>query len=307
MNQERLKHKAMPIKETDKEVVLTHPADETTSVHILKYGATVYSWKLKSEEQLWLSTAAKLDGSKPVRGGIPLVFPVFGKNSTDEHLSKLPQHGLARNSTWEFLGQTKENPPTVQFGLKPEIANPELTKLWPMDYLLILTVELGSDYLKTAIEVENTSSSKELKFNWLFHTYFRIEDIEGTMVSNLAGMKLYDQLLKESYVDKHPVVTFNQETDVIYQNVSAERAIQIVDKGVQIHTLKRYNLPDTVVWNPWIEKSQGMADFEPKTGYQQMICIEPGHVHDFISLAPGKKWNAYQLLCKEELKYQAIQ
>lgn len=50
-----------------------------------------------------------------------------------------------------------------------------------------------------------------------------------------------------------------------------------------------------------------MADFEPKTGYQQMICIEPGHVHDFISLAPGKKWNAYQLLCKEELKYQAIQ
>ena len=141
----------------------------------------------------------------------------------------------------------------------------------------------------------------------MFHTYFRIEDIEGTMVSNLAGMKLYDQLLKESYVDKHPVVTFNQETDVIYQNVSAERAIQIVDKGVQIHTLKRYNLPDTVVWNPWIEKSQGMADFEPKTGYQQMICIEPGHVHDFISLAPGKKWNAYQLLCKEELKYQAIQ
>ena len=108
----------MPIKETDKEVVLTHPADETTSVHILKYGATVYSWKLKSEEQLWLSTAAKLDGSKPVRGGIPLVFPVFGKNSTDEHLSKLPQHGLARNSTWQFSNnrsliqqsKSKDNP-----------------------------------------------------------------------------------------------------------------------------------------------------------------------------------------------------
>lgn len=114
----------MPVKETDREVVLTRPDDETTSVTILKYGATVYSWKLKSEEQLWLSTAAKLDGSKPVRGGIPLVFPVFGKNTTDEYLSKLPQHGLARNSTWEFLGQTKSDPPTVQFGLKPEIANP---------------------------------------------------------------------------------------------------------------------------------------------------------------------------------------
>ena len=46
------------------------------SVEILLYGATVYSWKSNGKENLWLSTAAKLDGSKPVRGGIPVVFPV---------------------------------------------------------------------------------------------------------------------------------------------------------------------------------------------------------------------------------------
>jgi hypothetical protein len=46
------------------------------SVEILLYGATVTSWKSNGKEKLWLSTAAKLDGSKPVRGGIPLVFPV---------------------------------------------------------------------------------------------------------------------------------------------------------------------------------------------------------------------------------------
>ena len=41
------------------------------------YGATIISWKDGSgEERLWLSEAAKLDGSKAVRGGVPLVFPV---------------------------------------------------------------------------------------------------------------------------------------------------------------------------------------------------------------------------------------
>ncbi|SCW04544.1 LAFE_0H15874g1_1 [Lachancea fermentati] len=296
----------MPITQNDTEVILTHPDNDATNVKILKYGATVFSWQINGQEQLWLSQGAKLDGSKPVRGGIPLVFPVFGKNTDDEYLSKLPQHGLARNSTWEFLGQVSANPPTVQFGLGPEIANEDLVKLWPMDFSLVLTVELGPEHLKTSIEVENTSSTQPLKFNWLFHTYLKVNDIEDTLVSNLTGSKLYDQLLKESYLDKQPAVTFHEELDRIYQNVEGDRLIQVVDKGTPIHTVKRHNLPDAVVWNPWIEKSKGMGDFEPKSGYKEMVCVEPGHVHNFITLNAGEKWDAYQLLYKDELKYQVV-
>lgn len=47
------------------------------SVEVLLHGATVLSWKdAAGNEKLWLSESAVLDGSKPVRGGIPLVFPV---------------------------------------------------------------------------------------------------------------------------------------------------------------------------------------------------------------------------------------
>lgn len=47
------------------------------SLEVLLFGATIISWKDASgEEKLWLSEAAKLDGSKAVRGGVPLVFPV---------------------------------------------------------------------------------------------------------------------------------------------------------------------------------------------------------------------------------------
>jgi glucose-6-phosphate 1-epimerase len=47
------------------------------SIDVLLHGATVLSWKdAAGDEKLWLSDAAKLDGSGPARGGIPLVFPV---------------------------------------------------------------------------------------------------------------------------------------------------------------------------------------------------------------------------------------
>lgn len=50
------------------------PTGESITVHL--YGATVTSWKINNQEQLFLSQKAHLDGSKPIRGGIPLVFPV---------------------------------------------------------------------------------------------------------------------------------------------------------------------------------------------------------------------------------------
>lgn len=56
-------------------VSATLPTGET--VEVLLHGATVLSWKDASgNEKLWLSEGAVLDGSKAVRGGIPLVFPV---------------------------------------------------------------------------------------------------------------------------------------------------------------------------------------------------------------------------------------
>ena len=59
----------------DGRVKATLPTGET--VEVLLHGATVLSWKDASgDERLWLSESAVLDGSKAVRGGIPLVFPV---------------------------------------------------------------------------------------------------------------------------------------------------------------------------------------------------------------------------------------
>jgi len=63
------------------------PTGESVTVHL--YGATVTSWKLAGgEEQLFLSEKAHLDGSKPIRGGIPLVFPVRFSSSYIQGLNQ---------------------------------------------------------------------------------------------------------------------------------------------------------------------------------------------------------------------------
>lgn len=63
------------ISEDNSRVTATLPTGE--SVEILLYGATVISWKSAGgKENLFLSEKAHLDGSKAVRGGIPVVFPV---------------------------------------------------------------------------------------------------------------------------------------------------------------------------------------------------------------------------------------
>lgn len=298
----------MSVEDSGKEVILTFPGTPETQVKILKYGATIISWKIGGVEQLWVSTAAKLDGSKPVRGGVPLVFPVFGKSDAPG-FENLPQHGFARNSEWEFLGQTKENPPTVEFALSPEQANKEVYGKWgegDYDFNLIFTVELNKDSLKTKIEVENVDS-RSWKFNWLFHTYLLIDDIEDTLVNNLPGETCYDQLLQHTFTEKHPALTFHEEFDRIFSNVSTDKLLQVIDRGQVLHNVKRENLPDVVVWNPWTEKSAGMADFEPKSGYHKMLCIEPGHVKEFVELAPGAKWSGLQIIYKgDAIKLQLV-
>jgi glucose-6-phosphate 1-epimerase len=72
---ERAPQPIVSISEDNWTVSARLPTGETLEVHL--YGATVTSWKnTDGSENLWLSDKAVLDGSKAIRGGIPVVFPV---------------------------------------------------------------------------------------------------------------------------------------------------------------------------------------------------------------------------------------
>ncbi|CAK9435350.1 uncharacterized protein LODBEIA_P31540 [Lodderomyces beijingensis] len=274
----------MPVDDLNDRVVITHGNNTAT---ILKHGATVISWVNNGEEQLWLSQGARLDGSRPVRGGIPLVFPVFGKQKDEHHpTAKLPQHGFARDAEWELLGQTTEDPVGAEFGLAGGRSD------WPYKFSLILSVTLANDKLAMAIDVKN-EDEQEFDFQWLFHTYLRVPDITDVLVTNLAGQHCDDRVVNAGYTEKAPAVAITGECDRMYVGVE-DRTVQVLDKGRVLFSLARKNLPDVVVWNPWDKKAEAMADFAPKQGFHEMICVEPGHAATMVVLPPGGTWSAAQ-------------
>lgn len=155
------------------------------SLEILLHGATIISWKdAVGAEKLFLSSAAITDGSKAVRGGIPLVFPVFGTAPDHQETAKLPQHGFARTSRWEFLGKSTsegsggkdgdDNSVKLDFGLSQSNVDEKAKEAWPYAFGLIYSVTLGREGLTTSIVVRN-EGEKAWEFQVLLHSYLRVK------------------------------------------------------------------------------------------------------------------------------------
>jgi len=67
-------------------------------------------------------------------------------------------------------------------------------------------------------------------------------------------------------------------------------------EGKEVYKVMRDGLRDVVVWNPWVDKAHSMADFEPKDGYKNMICIEAGSVRDWTKLEAGEAFEGGQMI-----------
>ncbi|EDN10389.1 predicted protein [Histoplasma mississippiense (nom. inval.)] len=209
------------------------------SVIVNLLGATVVSWKLANgDEQLFLSEKAVLDGSKPIRGGIPLVFPVFGPPPKTMRLPRFPSTDL----------------------LVTHIGNS-----WGNHF--------GS-------EGQNGDSS----------------DITKTRILNLQSKTYVDKVLNAStHVESSRALAITQETDRVYQSLNPTVPIVVADDDNNpVFSIYRESLNDIVVWNPWIEKAKGMADFAPDDGYKNMICVEAGSVVGWQTLEAGESWECGQ-------------
>ncbi|KXT00266.1 hypothetical protein AC578_1230 [Pseudocercospora eumusae] len=288
--------------ESDK-VTATLPTGD--SVQVLLYGATVTSWKSNGKERLWLSDAAKLDGSKPVRGGIPVVFPAFGPPPKDHATGGLPQHGFARNSHWEYLGRsssesgplTKGGDDSVKldFGLSSSNLAAEAKKAWPYEFGLVYSVTLGKDGLQTMLNVRN-QGKESFEFQMLLHSYFSVPDISKTAITGLGSTTYIDKMLNATEQQQtDPQLRITGEVDRVYKSIKQDTTSIVVDGKPHLDVV-RDNLEDSVVWNPWIEKAKGMGDFEPKDGYKNMVCVEVGAVDGWQKLEPGETFEGGQIL-----------
>ena len=67
---------------------------------VLQHGAQVLSWMTADGIERMYCTPRLPSTPKPVRGGVPVIFPQFNLRGPD---FSLPRHGFARHQPWERL------------------------------------------------------------------------------------------------------------------------------------------------------------------------------------------------------------
>jgi D-hexose-6-phosphate mutarotase len=247
-----------------------------SQAEIYLHGAHVTQFQKHGEPPLlFLSRCSRFENGAPIRGGIPIIFPWFGKPA-----DKPGQHGFARNREWALKEVTSPADGSVilRLGLPEQGESADCT----VEYVVRV-----SDTLSVELSVTN-QSEREFRFENCLHTYFTVGDINTVSVTGLKSVDYLDSLEgRQRKTEASDNIRFTDEVDRIY--VNTPHSVEIRDESLRrvIRVEKEHSL-STVVWNPWIAKAKAMSDFGDEE-YQQMVCVESGNVAvNEITLLPGQ-------------------
>eukprot|EP00455_Lapot_gusevi_P033695 TRINITY_DN3690_c0_g4_i3.p1 TRINITY_DN3690_c0_g4~~TRINITY_DN3690_c0_g4_i3.p1 ORF type:complete len:341 (-),score=76.11 TRINITY_DN3690_c0_g4_i3:463-1407(-) len=265
---------------------VSESAEQSSFVEIYAYGAHVTFWRESGKPDfLFMSPKAVLNGTKAIRGGIPICFPQFGV------LGKLSQHGFARSSVWTISQvSSHDNSASATFTLT---STPATKQLWPHDFEVHYTVTLHgavNSRLTCSFNVVNPNPQAPFQFTTALHTYFNVNDVLQVGVSPLGGLEYMDNTDRDAEgrarIKSQPVeagtVTFTGEVDRAY--LQASDHLTVVDPSAQrILHVEKSNFDDAVVWNPWADKCAALADMRPDS-YLHFVCVEAGAIGRAITL-----------------------
>lgn len=244
------------------------------------FGAHVLSYQRHDEPaSIWLSDKAVLDGSKPIRGGIPLCWPWFGPAPARVGSGK-PSHGFARTSLWTLDGVSDHGDGTlVHLSLRD---NETTRQLWPHAFELELDVLVGKE-LALVLTTRNTGK-EPLVYSGALHTYLQISSPEAVSVSGL-GEPYADKLTGQDG-QQQGALTLNGPLDRVYWQPDAQVSIQDGERQTRVVS---GNHDSMVVWTPWLEGAIAMADMSDD-GYRTMLCVEAAIASEAgVTVAPDEE------------------
>ena len=233
-------------------------------------GAHVTAWQpAGAEPALFLSEKSAFAPGKPIRGGIPIIFPWFGSRTAtpEDPRTDGPSHGFARTQSWNLdFGAYAADELHVSLSLEAT----DISRALGYDrFLLAYQITFGRE-LRLRLSVAN-NGEKPMHVEEALHTYLHVGDVQQARVHGLFETEYLDKT--ENFARKtqtEPVLTFSGPTDRPYLNTTSPI---VVDDPV-LHrriTVTKANSNTTVVWNPWA--NAGLADMS-EDGWRQMLCIE---------------------------------
>jgi len=265
--------------------VITVENDFATA-KITPYGANVLSFIPRSPRNmadlLWVSPTAVFDGSQPVRGGIPICWPWFGKHASD---STLPAHGFVRNMLWQLdqVNHLESGATELSFSIE---SSDESLKIWPYLFHLQLVVTVAESL--TLRLVTTNLSDHTMVLTEAFHSYFKVGDASKVTVSGLEGSVHIDTLsaMKRSVQTKK--LFLSPPMDSVFLNHAVDAKIDDVVLSRQI-SVRKQGSSSTVVWNPGSEIVKGFKDISNEA-WPEFLCVESGNVfEDVVTLLAGEK------------------
>ncbi|MDC0526124.1 D-hexose-6-phosphate mutarotase, partial [bacterium] len=260
-----------PAKEANalKSLTLSNAAGDSATVY--QFGACVTSYVKGGTDYLMVRPDAKMDGSKPISGGIPHCFPQFGPGA-------IQQHGFARNLDWDILEQSAES---VVFGLSE---NEYTLAMWPYKFTATYTVSLKADKLATELCVTNTDS-KRWDFTAALHSYWSVSGISNVKVTSadFNGAKYLDKTLSPpaEVSSSSDAITITKETDSVYAGVAGDVVLSDAERPAPLTISNVLGWSDTVVWSPFGDEGMGFDSF---------ICVESAQASAPVVLGPGEYW-----------------
>ncbi|MFT3736752.1 MAG: D-hexose-6-phosphate mutarotase [Rhodocyclaceae bacterium] len=259
-------------------------APDGSEAIVLDHGAHVVSWKPRGgPDRLYLSPDAVFEQGTAVRGGVPICFPQFANNGP------LPSHGFARKSNWELV-DARGGEDYAMANLRLRYSDATLAE-WPGQFVLELAISVSGDRLDLEMDVLN-DGEESFSFTAALHTYLAVKEVEECALEGLRGQDCSDSLTKKRFRETGTSFMVDQEVDRIYHGTKNALLLREHHRALAIHS---ENLPDTVVWNPWVERSKQLKDL-PDNGFRRMLCVEGAVVESPVVLGPQQSWWGRQTL-----------
>jgi D-hexose-6-phosphate mutarotase len=261
------------------------------TAHVYLHGAQVTHFQPKAATRavLFLSRQSRFEGGVPgkaIRGGIPVCFPWFGPKAGD---AAAPMHGFARLLKWE-VGDVARDTGRGTTRAALHLSGSDYTRrFFPHDFTAVLSVTVGAR-LHLELAVRNAGTAP-MVIEDAFHTYFAVGDPRRALIQGLEGAPYVDKT--EAFARKPgeaAPISIARETDRVYPG--ARGAVTIEDPiWARRILVEKSGSASTVVWNPWVEKAKGMADFGDNE-WTEMVCVETANVGDDAVTVPAGETHA---------------
>jgi glucose-6-phosphate 1-epimerase len=163
-------------------LVCAQVTSESCRAVVYLHGAHVAHWHPVGEKPvLFLSGASMFEREKPIRGGVPVIFPWFGPRAGER--TDGPMHGFARLQVWDVaFAAVSDGAVHLTLTLGPT----EMSRGLGFDHFRVaLEVVMGRE-LTMRMSVANEGDAP-LKFDEALHTYFSVGDATQVKVRGQDG------------------------------------------------------------------------------------------------------------------------